>query len=111
MEIIEEDVVQEAFGTDFKNRKRAKLTSGAKSQLGSGQKSQSDFDENPPLLALRCASGVFGQGGLPHLQLKYFDPLINADPPSASDPPSALIEPTSACLLDEALKNLESPTL
>ena len=104
MVIIEEDVIQEGQGTDFKNRNRLGLKStimeniSPKMQL---DKTEANNQAHKPSLNLPC------------LQTKYFDPNIYADPPSASEPPSAYMKASelgSSLLRDDPLKNLESPT-
>lgn len=79
MTIIEEDPVQEGLGTDFKKKRKG-----------------SDVKQN--CVSPRSAGGIvceFGDPaaaqGLRYRPVNYYDPVINADPPSMSEPASALI--------------------
>jgi hypothetical protein len=76
MEIIEEDV-QEQFGTDCKK----------KGELSFFEKIRASKDA--PDIAEFCTNNLFHG---PDFQIKYYDPIVNADPPSMSEPASAILK-------------------
>lgn len=84
MTIIEEDPVQEGLGTDFKKKKRE--GSDVKHSFASPRSGGGivcEFGDPAVAQGLRYRPSV--------CDMKYYDPVTNADPPSMSEPASALI--------------------
>lgn len=112
MEIIEEDVVQEGFGTDFKKKRRICIddTGGKKSNRSSPTKHDVIQEVNDSVEVIDEKKERFQMEVLKKIenQFRHYDVDSHADPPSKSEPPSAL--PFDETLSVSFFQDLESPS-
>lgn len=104
MEIIEEDVIQEQYGTDFKNPKSSLLARRV-SESKFEKLTIQNAEDCPTSIVLRCKSGMSSG-----FNMRYYDPRVGEDPPSQSE-----LEPNSAFRYDDGINSsvigyIESPS-